>query len=504
MENALGGLVLTISILAFAAGAAQATPAVVLVSGFDTTTPFSTSAPSCAGQEGETWSPATGVAASLKQAGYTVFTAPTLQSETSPPAPCLGTGQTAPPAAATIDTNGDIDANGRALIALFQFLASNYGVTSVQLVGHSDGGLWSRSAIGQMDANATDPLTVQSLTTMGTPHTGSFGADLAVTLNGGTCDLSNEIEQLLCEGMLDVIQAEFGDLGPATIEQLTSSFLQGWNEKQAIGCPVRVLGGTYVDVPLPGYRYYDPNDGIVGIASAHAAAATSILGQPIPAPGFQATGRASFPVVHSSVLSFLSANDLLNQAGISATVLDYVRTGATTSACVVAGAPSSPTTAEQPASPRVGFHSLEAPRGGKLSRPAAGQVVVLGRGASLRCKGRAIAATPLLGSRRARVAFPRCKRKLRVEGRRALALRPARGRALRASHDGTRLRVSVKGPALRGLRVQARVGKRWRTAKARGATRLKVARGRVTVRATGRARNGRRLTAVMHVNARAR
>jgi hypothetical protein len=185
-------------------------------------------------------------------------------------------------------------------------------------------------------------------------------------------------------------------------------------------------------------------------------------------------------------------------------VLDYVKTGAATSACVVAGAPPSPTTAEQPAPPRVGFHSLETPRGGKLSRPAAGEAVVLGRGASLRCKGRAIAATPLLGSRRARVAFPRCKRKLRVEGRRALALRPARGRALRASHDGTRLRVSVNGPALRGLRVQARVGKRWRTVKARGATRLKVARGRVTVRATGRVRNGRRLTAVAHVIARAR
>jgi triacylglycerol lipase len=503
MKKTFGGLLLTISFLVLA-GSAQASPAVVLVSGFDTTTPFSTSAPSCAGQEGETWSPPTGVAAALKQAGYTVFTAPTLQSETTPPAPCLGQGQVAPPAAATIDTNGDIDANGRALIALFQFLATNYGVTSVQLVGHSDGGLWSRSAIAQMDANAGDPLTVQSLTTMGTPHTGSFGADLAVTLNDGSCDLSNEIEQLICEGMLDVIQAEFGDLGAATIEQLTSSFLQGWNQKQAIGCPVGVLGGTYVDVPLPGYRYYDPNDGIVGIASAHAKAATSILGQPIPAPGFPTTGGASFPVVHSSVLSFLSANDLLNQAGISATVLEYVKGGATSRPCVVAGAPRSPTTAEGPRSAIIGFQSFEAPADGKLSRPLAGQAVVLGRGAGLRCAGRPIAAIPLLGSRRARVAFPRCKRTLRVEGGRALALRPDRRRALLAHHDGTRLRIALKGPALRGLRVQARAGKRWRAVEPRGVTRLAAARGRVTVRATGRTRAGRRLTAVAHVNARAR
>ena len=499
----LGGVLLAISIVAFA-GSAQASPAVVLVSGFNTTTPFSTSVPSCAGQEGETWNPSAGVAATLKQAGYTVFTAPTLQSETAPPAPCLGPGQVAPPAAATIDTNGDVDANGRALIALFQFLATNYGVTSVQIVGHSDGGLWSRSAITQLDAAASDPLSVQSLTTMGTPHTGSFGADLAVTLNNGTCDFSNEVEQLLCEGMLDVIQAEFGDLGPATIEQLTSSFMTGWNQSQAIGCPVSVLGGTYVDVPLPGYRYYDPNDGIVGIASAHAAAAKSIFGQPIPAPGFQATGRASFPVVHSSVLTFLTPNDLLNQAGISATVLEYVKAGAASRPCVVAGAPSSPTTADLPAPPSVGFHSLEAPSGGVLSRPAVGQAVVLGRGASLRCNGRAIAVMPLLGSRRARVAFPRCKRALRVKGRRALALRPDRRRTLLARHDGSRLRVWIKGPALRGLHVQARVGKRWQTVKARGATELKAARGRVTVRATGRARDGRRLTAVTHVIARPR
>jgi triacylglycerol lipase len=509
MRKSLGGLVLTISILAFA-GTAHATPAVVLVSGFDTTTPFSTSAPNCAGKEGETWNPSTGVAAALKGAGYTVFTAPTLQSGTTPPAPCLGTGQTAPPAAATIDTNGDIDANGRALIALFQFLATNYGVTSVQLVGHTDGGLWSRSAIGQMDANAVDPLTVQSLTTMGTPHTGSFGADLAVTLNNGTCDFSNEIEQLLCEGMLDVIQAEFSDLGPATIEQLTSSFLQGWNQKQAIGCSVSVLGGTYVDFPLPGYRYYTPDDGIVGIASAHATAAKSIFGQPIPAPGFATTGGASFPVVHSAVLTFLSPNTLLNQAGISATVLQYVKAGAAGKPCVVAGAPSSPTTTELPPPASAGFHSLEAASGataasrGTLSRPVAGQAVLLGRGASLRCNGRKIAATPLLGARQARVGFPRCKRALRVKGGRALALRPDRRRVLLARHDGTRLQLSVRGPKLRGLRVQAQVGKRWRAVKPRGSTKLAATRGRVTVRATGKTRDGRRLTAVTHVNARER
>jgi hypothetical protein len=64
---------------------------------------------------------------------------------------------------------------------------------------------------------------------------------------------------------------------------------------------------------------------------------------------------------------------------------------------------------------------------------------VLGRGARLRCNGRTNAATPLLGSRRVRVALPRCKRELQVKGRRVLALRPDRRRALWARHDGRRL-----------------------------------------------------------------
>lgn len=43
--------------------ASQPGSAVVLVSGFDTTTPFTTSAPACAGEEGATWSAPTGPAA---------------------------------------------------------------------------------------------------------------------------------------------------------------------------------------------------------------------------------------------------------------------------------------------------------------------------------------------------------------------------------------------------------------------------------------------------------
>src|SRR3954470_20540170 len=81
---------------------------VVLVSGFTTSTPFSTSDPSCAGKEGSTWSP--NVAPAFKKAGRLVFTAPE-GDQAKAPAPCVGSGQAAPPANATIDTGGDADAN---------------------------------------------------------------------------------------------------------------------------------------------------------------------------------------------------------------------------------------------------------------------------------------------------------------------------------------------------------------------------------------------------------
>ncbi|HEY8581785.1 MAG TPA: hypothetical protein VIL49_02525, partial [Capillimicrobium sp.] len=89
-------LVTTAAALA-APAAAAASPAVVLVSGFDTATPFTTSDPSCAGQEGNTWGNASGPAAALKGAGLTVFTAPVAQGGGQVPAPCLGPGQAAPP-----------------------------------------------------------------------------------------------------------------------------------------------------------------------------------------------------------------------------------------------------------------------------------------------------------------------------------------------------------------------------------------------------------------------
>lgn len=81
----------------------------------------------------------------------------------------------------------------------------------MQIVAHSDGGLWSRSAITQDDAY--QGVEIRSLTTLGTPHTGSFLADLAISVKDGKCDLSNRIERDICEGLRDVADLALFELG---------------------------------------------------------------------------------------------------------------------------------------------------------------------------------------------------------------------------------------------------------------------------------------------------
>src|SRR5436190_857207 len=83
-----------------------------------------------------------------------------------------GPGAAVPPLADYINSNGDLNTNGQALGQFFAFLRDNYGVTKIDVVGHSDGGLWSRSAITQQ--SNYPGVGVTSLTTLGTPHTGSF------------------------------------------------------------------------------------------------------------------------------------------------------------------------------------------------------------------------------------------------------------------------------------------------------------------------------------------
>lgn len=479
--------------------------AVVLVSGFDTTTPFTTSAPACAGEEGATWSAPTGPSAALKQASYTVFTAPVAREDGSPGAPCTDGGP-APPAAATIDSNnGGLDANGRALLAFLAFLRSSYGVTSVQLVGHSNGGMWSRAAITQL-AGSGAGVTVRSLMTLGSPLTGSFGADLAVFIADGRCEASNEVERLVCQAMLAAFDALLADLGPTAIREATSSYLGGWNQRQSIGCPVTVAAGTYVRVPVTGFLipdYYNPSDGVVGEASALGRASRSLDLTPIPAPGIpDIVVAGTFPVVHSSVLGFLSANTLTNYPAVAAAVVGGVGSGASGPPCAappVAAAPAARATSAAwsgsaaqagPLRVRVPLRYLRvADRRGRLDRPRRGDLALLLPGGAVRCGSKALRAGPVLGSRSLRFVVPRCGQRPHARGRILLLRRDRLRRALHAERRGRRLNLRLSGPSLHRVRARVRIDERWRRI-GLGASTLPARAGAIAVRVTGFDRRG--------------
>ncbi len=467
-----------IATLSFPTSAASAPPypdAVVLVSGFDTQTPFTTPDPACSGKEGEAWDPPTGVAAALKTAGRKVFTAPVRQGGEAGLAPCNPDGP-APPRSDYIDSNGELDANGTALAGFLAFLQSKYGVQRVQLVGHSDGGLWSRAAITQRAAYAG--VSIQSLTTLGTPHTGSFVADLAIETEGGRCDFEEEIEQDLCRVFQLSVEAIVKDIGRTATEELTNDFLATWNPKQEIGtCPVTGIAGTYVDVPLLPLTYYNPDDGLVGEASALARSAFDLDLHEIPSPGipnFKSGG--TYPVVHGASISALSKETLLNTPAISQKVAAVV--AATSSSGPLCNAADA-TSAGPPGPPlRLPLTRLVVPSPqGHLPIPGREDAVVVRRGFRLVCgASRTVRALPLLGNGRLRIGHLRgCRRPLGIwrngRSRRAGALmirrHPTRDLILRLHGDRARLNFRAFRP--RVVRALIRAGGRW--------SRLPVRRG---------------------------
>ncbi|HEX6655085.1 MAG TPA: hypothetical protein VF153_02625, partial [Candidatus Limnocylindria bacterium] len=387
--------------------------------------------PSCAGKEGPGWNPAGGVASTLKGAGLSVYTAPVMQAGGQPATPC-SPGTPAPPLTDYINSNGDLSANGVALGSFLAFLKDNYGINKVDLVAHSDGGLWSRSAISQQQN--FPGVTVTSLTTLGTPHTGSFIADVAEDLNNGQCTHGKPIVQAVCLALQSIANQVINDLGELAVEELSSDYLTTWNPEQKIGaCPVTGIAGTYFNLPLPPSQlpsYYNPSDGLVGQASALNQASTSIWGPAIPAapiPNFASGG--TFPVVHGSSFSWLTNATLLNTQAVSNAVLAALN-----------GQPSGgqPCTATQPpptptdgsAKVTIPLHTFAAPRHRTLPRPRSSDLILHRSSARIFCRKRHLRAFPFLGSQKLFVTYPKCKSRLRVRGHGKVLMIRQRGSVL--------------------------------------------------------------------------
>lgn len=311
-------------------------------------------------------------------------------------------------------------------------------------------------------------MTIESLTTLGTPHTGSYLADLALELSNGKCDFSDKTEQRICESLELLADALLIKLGVTATRQLGNDFLATWNPQQTIGnCPVSVIAGDHVGLGIPFLDYYTPSDGLVGLASAQARAALDIDGKPIPAPEIPDLREAGvYDVVHGASVSFLSKKNLLNQAQISAQVTDNtLLSGA--QPCNVIAATAGPG-AEAVAAAAGSVQRLRAPlyrmvaadRRGKLPEAGPEDFVASERRVSVRCGSAKLEPIPLLGERALRIHDARaCDGALRANQSGtgeagALLLRSHPGRHVAARIDGDQARLRVQGRAPRTVKAR--------------------------------------------------
>ena len=268
--------------------------AVVIVSGGDAISPFTTPSGGC-GRGLSAGSTDTGLREGLLAAGFAVYTSPA-NAGPGPVTVDEGFGGFAEPPdqlpeSMTVNAVGPIDSAGEHLAAFLVHLHQNWGLESVSLVGHSMGGLFSRAAVRELAATAAGPR-IHSLTTLGTPWEGSFAADFAIgdiplTAAGG--DHGTETVMTEFKATNDAASSGAG-------EQVTHRYLAGpggWNERQAgllDDIPVTLIGGDYFRLE-GGSPDVCPHDGLVPVDSA--------LAEGTSAAVLPTRTTRTFPDVHS-------------------------------------------------------------------------------------------------------------------------------------------------------------------------------------------------------------
>jgi len=130
------------------------------------------------------------------------------------------------------------------------------------IVGHSMGGLIAHTAISDFGARAAGMFTI------GTPHTGSYGADLALAAIEAPCPLLPLLSP--CHAVQAAGAAAFEVKGSNAMMDLTSRHRRAANLRLRVPeVPVWAFAGTPCHIPFTPDAYWSPNDGIVGLASAH-------------------------------------------------------------------------------------------------------------------------------------------------------------------------------------------------------------------------------------------
>ncbi len=277
MQRILGLIVAATLLLGIApVGSASAEPpahrAVVVVSGGDAVSPFTTPDLACE----------TGLAAGntdteirdyLLRQGYTVYTSPAMAGR-GPVVDQSGFGAfgncpVTLPDVMTVDSTGSIDLAGERLARFLNYLHTDHGVDEIDVVGHSMGGLYSRAAFRMLQQTGS-PIHIRSLTTIGTPWQGSFLSDYA----NGITPLADCLGDAFCEKGMEGMKARAELLMTGSGREVNQRYLMGatgWNEFQAgvlDDIPVVLIGGNRFTKPGAVNPTVWPNDGIVATSSA--------------------------------------------------------------------------------------------------------------------------------------------------------------------------------------------------------------------------------------------
>ena len=269
--------------------------AVVLVSGTAATTPFTTPAQACGTgySAGNTWGY---IRDYLVARGFPVYTAPAsvtgarVVETASPYDGPFGECPAQLPPRMTINATGPVDRSGSSVARFVGYLHDRYGITHVDLVGHSLGGLIGRAAIREIRLNQV-PVKVRSYTTLGSPWDGAMAADPTNPLvPTSACD---GLE--VCEGFVTSLLDIPGIW--ALVEFLNPRNAPAWNAAQTgalDGIPVTMIAGTYF-TKADGTARKWPNDGVIQRSSA--------LAKATPDSVLPHRRCLQFPLTHSMFVS---------------------------------------------------------------------------------------------------------------------------------------------------------------------------------------------------------
>jgi hypothetical protein len=379
-----------------------------------------------------------------------------------------------------------MDTNGAALNRFLAFLHRAYHVNAVTLIGHSDGGLWSRSAIS---THRSSP-TIVGLVTLGTPYTGSPAADLGglvSTLNCSSSAPACPIAQGLVSGILDKI-------GRPAVTELSSAFLRTWNPHPRLtGCRVTAIQGTAISPPaLPAPQpalsgFYVPTDGLVGRSSGADQAARALDGSAIPsAPIARLVLGGAFPVYHTPEIGNPSE---LNYPPINAAIVRALRQ------------PSSPCSGGrqlQPSRLTVRLVTVRQTRGGSLGATAQGDLVFAPSGPAISCGSSSFTASPLLPTQLLKTYVTASCGALDSSG--AAMLVHNTSSTARLTLAGGTLTVAAGGPRLRSLAVQMLRGRMWAPVPLRGGRGTVPRANLVQLRLVGTTQSGAAVSAWAPMN----